>query len=80
MTHTLDDITYSCVVSRETVCIALTVAALHDLEVKSADVLNAYMMVCNREKIWTILGPKFGDNAGKFAIIVRASLKNAGAL
>ena len=57
MIHTLDTITYSSVVNRETVCIALTMVALHDLEIKAADVLNAYVMAPNCEKIWTVLGP-----------------------
>ena len=34
MIHTLDTITHSSVVIQETVCIVLTMAALHDLEVK----------------------------------------------
>jgi hypothetical protein len=34
-------LTYASVVSRETVRIALTIAALHDLDVKAADVENA---------------------------------------
>ena len=58
MTHTPDTITYSSVVMRETVCIALTMVALHDLEVKAADVLNAYVMEPNHEKIWTVLSPE----------------------
>ena len=62
-------------------CIALTTVALHDLEVKAADVLNAYMMEPNHEKIWTVVGPEFGDNAGRSAVIVRAlyGLKSVGA-
>ena len=48
-------------ISRETVCIALTVAALHDLEVKAADILNACVMAPHREKIWPVLDPEFGD-------------------
>ena len=36
-------ITYANVVSRETICIALLMAALSDLEVKVCDVLNAYI-------------------------------------
>ena len=47
-------------------------AALHELDVKSADVLNAYMMAPYRENIWTVLGWEVGDDAGKPAIIVRA--------
>ncbi len=36
-------VTYSCVVSRETVCIALTMAALNALKVMAADIMNAYI-------------------------------------
>ena len=36
-------VTYESVVSRETVCIALTLAALNDLEVQCGDVLNYYV-------------------------------------
>ena len=43
-----------------------------DLEVKAADVLNAYVMAPNHEKIWTALDQEFGDNAGHSAIIVGA--------
>ena len=46
-----DVITYSSVVTRETVCIASIMEALHDLEVKVADILNAYVMAQKREKI-----------------------------
>ena len=74
MTQMLDVITKS-------LCIALMMAGLHDLEVKAADVLNAYVMACNGEKIWMVLGPEFWDNTGKSAIIVRAlyKLQNASA-
>ena len=62
--------------------ISQTMAALHDLQVKAADVLNAYMMAPNREKILTVLGPKFRNDTGKSAIIARAlyGLKSACAL
>ena len=66
---------------RETVCIALAMATLHDLEVKAADVFNASVMEPNCEEIWTVLGLEFGDDAGKSAVIVRVlyRLKSAGA-
>jgi len=57
--------TYASVVSRESVRIALTLAALNDLEVKTADIENAYLTAPVAEKIWCVLGPKFGANAGK---------------
>jgi hypothetical protein len=47
-------------------------AALNDLEVKIGDVLNAYITAPVIKKVWTVLGPKFGSNAGKSAVIVRA--------
>jgi len=73
--------TYASVVSRETVRIALMLAALNDLEVKASDIQNAYLTAPCAEKIWTVLGPEFGPEAGKKAIIVRAlyGLGSAGA-
>ena len=45
MTKAPATIIYASVVSRETVTIALMVAALNDLEVKFGDNLNAYIQV-----------------------------------
>ncbi len=75
-------ITYVSVVSRETVHLALTFASLNDLKVKVGDVLNAYITAPVKEKVWTILGPKFGLDSGKSAVIVHAlyGLKSAGAV
>jgi len=47
-------------------------AALNDLEVKVGDVLNAYITAPITKKVWTVLGPEFGIDAGKTAVIVRA--------
>jgi hypothetical protein len=56
-------------------------AALNDLEVKIGDVLNTYITAPVTKKVWTLLGPKFGSDAGKSAVIVHAlyGLKSAGA-
>ena len=43
MTHAPATITYASVVSRETVRIVLMITTLNDLEVKSGDILNAYV-------------------------------------
>ena len=61
--------------------IALSMGALYNLEVKVWDVLITYMITINEEKVWTVLGWEFGDNAGKNAIIVRVlyGLKSVGA-
>ena len=53
MTETPKCMTYSSVVGRETVGIALTIAALNDLQVKAGDVMNAYVTAPCSEKIWT---------------------------
>ena len=81
MTDVPPTITYASVVSRETVRIALTIAALNDLEVKVADILNAYVTAPVQEKIWTVLGPEFGEDQGKKAVLVRSlyGLKSSGA-
>jgi hypothetical protein len=73
-------ITYASVVSRESVRIALLLAALNDVEVKTADIY-AYITAPCSEKIWTVLGPEFGSDAGNKAFIVSAlyGLKSAGA-
>ncbi len=73
-------ITYASVVSRETVRLALTFASLNDLEVKVGNVLNAYITAPVMEEVWTILGPEFGHDSGKSAVIVHAlyGLKSAG--
>ena len=49
-------LTYVSVVSRESVRIALTLAALNDLEVKTSDTWNAYLTAPCSEKIHTTLG------------------------
>jgi hypothetical protein len=55
-------LTYASVVSRETVRIALTIAVLHDFDVKAADVKNAYLTAPTTEKVWTVCGPEFGPD------------------
>ena len=51
MTTAPASITYSSVVSRDSVRIALTIAALNDLDILACDIQNAYFMVVCREKI-----------------------------
>ncbi len=59
MTDVPPAVTYASVVLYETVHIALTMAALNALKVMVANIMNAYITAPNKEKIWTILGPKF---------------------
>jgi Reverse transcriptase (RNA-dependent DNA polymerase) len=81
MTETPAVMTYAMMVSRDTVRIALTIAALNDLEVKTSDIKNAYLTAPCEEKIYSTLGQEFGPDAGKKAIIVHVlyGLKSAGA-
>jgi hypothetical protein len=71
--------TYASVVSHETAQIALLMTALNDLNAKVGDVLNAYITAPITKKVWTVLGPDFGIDTGKSAIIVHAlyGLKDA---
>jgi hypothetical protein len=55
MTKALATITYASIVFRETICIALLMAALNDLNVKVGDVLNAYITAPIIEKVWKVL-------------------------
>ena len=50
MTKALTTITHANIVSRETVRIALMIAALNDLEVKLGVILNAYIQALVTEK------------------------------
>ena len=81
MTEALATITYASIVSRETVRIALMMAALNDPEVKSGNILNAYVQAPVTKKVWITLGPEFGKDARKTALIVRGlhGLRSAGA-
>ncbi len=81
MTNVLPTVTYASAVSHDTVCMALMMAALNALKVMAADIMNAYITAPNKEKIWMLLGPEFGKDKGRKAIVVRAlyGLKSAGA-
>ena len=60
-TEAPSSITYSSVVSRDSVRISLTIAALNNLDVLACDIQNAYLTAQCREKIWTHTGPDFGS-------------------
>ena len=49
-------LTYSSVVSKDSVRIAFLIAELNDLEVMACDVGNAYLNTPCREKIWFMAG------------------------
>lgn len=78
---TLASITYSSVVSRDSVRIALLFAALNDLSILSCDIGNAYLNAPCKEKIWFVAGNEFGSKVGLPVKLVRAlyGLKLSGA-
>ena len=80
-TETPDVGIYSSVVSRDSIRIAFTIAALNDLQILACDVGNAYLNAPCREKIWFEAGAEFGDRRGQVVKIVRAlyGLKSSGA-
>jgi hypothetical protein len=65
-------LTYSSVVSRESVRIAFTIAALNDLDVLAGDISCAYLHAPTKEKIWFRAGPEFGARAGRQIKVIRA--------
>ena len=74
--------TYSSVVSQESVWMCLILAALNDLDIESADIENAYLTSPCGEKCWTIGGDEFGSEARSSFIIMKAlhRLKRSGAI
>ena len=65
-------ITYSTVVSQDSERICVTIAALNDIHVLSADTENAYLSAPCCEQVWMRIGPEFGNYEGKVLIIRKA--------
>jgi hypothetical protein len=80
-TKTPAAMTYSPVVPRDLIRIALTIAALNDLNIMACGIQNAYLTADCRDKCWTAAGPEFGSEAGLPMIIKKAlhGLKSSGA-
>jgi hypothetical protein len=81
MTTPPDSLTYSSVVTRESVRITFLMASVHGLEICAADVTNVYLNAKCREKIYCVARPDFGSEQGKIMVINRAlyGLKSSGA-
>ena len=73
-------ITYSSVVSRDSVRLGFLIAALNGIDIMSCDLENAYLNAPCREKIWFEGGTECGEDRGKALIVIRAlyGLKSAG--
>jgi hypothetical protein len=81
MTQPASSVTYSSVVSRDSVRLAFLAAALNGLNVLSCDIGNAYLNAPCREKIWFQAGRECGADRGKVMVITRAlyGLRTSGA-
>ena len=81
LTEPPTSITYSSVVSRDSVRLAFLIATLNDIEIIACDVGNAYLNAPCREKVWFVAGPEFGSRQGTVVKVVRAlyGLKSSGA-
>ena len=75
-----DSMTYLSVVSRDGVIIVLTLAALNNVYLQTADVQNAYLNANPKERVYFYAGTEFGKDEGKLVIVFRAlyGLKGAG--
>ena len=73
MTKTPTSMTYSSVVSRDSIRICLLLAAHNDLDIRCADIKNAYLTAPAREKVYTWAGPEFGIDQGYLMLITQLS-------
>ena len=65
-------LTYSSVVSRDSVHIILLITPLNDLKIMAYNIQNAYLMADCWETIWTYAGLEFGSKRGQPMIIKKA--------
>ena len=74
-------ITYSSVVSKDSVRISLTISSLNGLDILACDIKKYYLTTKCREIIWTTAGPEFGPEEGIIMVVKMAhyGLKSSGA-
>jgi hypothetical protein len=79
-TEAPSSVTYSSVVSRDSVRLAFTIAALNGLDLMACDLENAYLNAPCKEKIWFKGGRECGEDQGQVLVVVRAlyGLKGSG--
>jgi hypothetical protein len=81
MTEAPSSVTYSSVVSRDSVRLAFLIAELNGLDIMTCDIGNAYLHAPCREKVWFQGGVETGEDRGKILVVTRAlyGLKSSGA-
>ena len=70
MTTAPSTVTYTRVISYESIRIALMLDAFNGMEIKCGNILNAYITMPVKENMWTFLGPEHGKDADKRTITV----------
>jgi hypothetical protein len=80
MTNTPGSITYSNIVSHDSVRLAFVIAGLNNLNVLAGDVTNEYLNALCCEKIWLERSVESGEDRGKVLIVRHAlyGLKSSG--
>ena len=80
MTKPPSSMTFSTVVTRESVRIDFLLAGVNELDVQAANISNAYLNAPCRELIWIVTGPEFGSDEGCVMKVVMAwySLNSSG--
>ena len=80
MTEAPNSVTYSSVVSRDSICIGFLLASLHGFYITAIDLENAYLNVPCVDKICFVGGDECGKDKGRVLLIVSAlyGLKSAG--
>jgi hypothetical protein len=63
------DMTYSSVVSWDSVRIAFLITVLNNLDIMAADIQNAYLNAVTKETTYFFAGPEFGVKKGRPVII-----------
>ena len=79
--HVKLSVSYSTVVSRDSVRIVFLLATLNSVEILSCDIQNAYLSAPCRETFYHVAGDEFGSEKGKVFIAKRAlyGLRTSGA-
>jgi hypothetical protein len=60
---------YSGVIGMDSVRLAFALASMHNLDVCTADIGNAFLYGKTKEKVMIKAGPEFGESAGKILIV-----------
>jgi hypothetical protein len=61
------------VVHSRSLCVCTLLAELNGLKVEAADVGNACLEACTKEKLCIVAGPEFGDRQGSSVVVIKAS-------